>query len=201
MSSLVASSTLISHGAPGLYGGTAVRSESAVAGGCSISSRARSGATCRALKRPRPCLTATVVSPSPSRAVASRQEAASPVTISTGQPHVPHSAALMPVSPTSVPLNVTLRQPVPETVWLRTPSAVPAIACMPTSSAASQPCSRSSVYSVHSCWTTKSQRGSSWSGISELNVQASPAPWQSITTTSVAPPAYAPRTAALTSSV
>ena len=121
--------------------------------------------------------------------------------MSTGQPQVPHSAALMPDSPTSVPLNARLRQPVPETVWLSTPSGVPAIACMPTSSAASQPCSRNSVYSVHSCWTTKSQRGSSRSGISELNVQPSPAPWQSITTTSVAPPVNAPRTAALISSV
>ena len=107
----------------------------------------------------------------------------------------------MPASPTSVPLNARLRQPVPETVWFMTPSAVPAIACMPTKSAASQPCSRNSVYSVHSCCTTKSQRGSSRSGISELKVQPPPAPWQSITTTSVAPPVKAPRTAALISSV
>ena len=107
----------------------------------------------------------------------------------------------MPVSPTTVPLNERLRQPVPDTVWFMTPSGVPAFACMPTNSAASQPCSRNSVYSLHSCCTTKSQRRSSRSGISELNVQPLPAPWQSITTTSVAPPVNAPRTAALISSV
>ena len=107
----------------------------------------------------------------------------------------------MPVSPTSVPLKRRLRQAVPETVWFMPPSAVPAMACMPTNRAASQPCSRNPVYSVHSCWTTNSQSGSSWSGISELNVHAPPAPWQSMTTISVAPPARAPRTAALISSV
>jgi len=55
-------------------------------------------------------------------------------------------------------------------------SRVPAIACMPTKSAASTPPSRYSVYSVHSFWTTYSQSGSSSSGISELNVHPSPAP-------------------------
>ena len=82
-----------------------------------------------------------------------------------------------------------------------TPSGVPAFACMATNSAASQPCSRNSVYSVHSCWTTYSQSGSSWSWISELKLQPFPAPWQSITTISVAPAALAPRIAALISSV
>ena len=43
------------------------------------------------------------------------------------------------------------------------------------------------MYSVHSSCTTHSQSGSSWSGISELNVHPFPAPWQSMTTTSVAP--------------
>ncbi len=57
------------------------------------------------------------------------------------------------------------------------------------------------MYSVHSLWTTYSQPGSSASGSSELNVQPSPAPWQSMTTISVAPPALAPRTAALISAV
>ena len=37
--------------------------------------------------------------------------------------------------------------------------------------------------------------------MSELNVQPLPAPWQSMTTISVAPAAFAPRTAALISSV
>src|SRR5947209_12048410 len=55
--------------------------------------RARSGEMWRALKRPRPGFTSTVVSLSPSSAFASRQTARSPVTISTGQPQVPQSAA------------------------------------------------------------------------------------------------------------
>ena len=107
----------------------------------------------------------------------------------------------MPVSPTSVPLNQRFWKFGPETVWLSTPSAVPARACMPTKSAASTPCSRNSVYSVHWSWTTNSQSGSRSSGISELNVYPPPAPWQSIATISVAPAAFAPRTAALISSV
>ena len=37
--------------------------------------------------------------------------------------------------------------------------------------------------------------------MSELNVQPPPAPWQSMTTISVAPAAFAPRTAALISCV
>src|SRR5262249_46237502 len=40
--------------------------------------------------------------------VAARQTARSPVTSTTGTPHVPQSAALMPVSPTSVPLKLRL---------------------------------------------------------------------------------------------
>ena len=100
----------------------------------------------------------------------SRQDASSPVTSRTGQPHVPQSAALMPVSPTCVPLNQRFCHAWPETVWLSTPSAVPAIACMPTKSAASQPSSRKPVYSVHSSWTTYSHAGSRSSGISELKV-------------------------------
>ncbi len=72
---------------------------------------------------------------------------------------------------------------------------------MPTKSAASQPDSRSPVYSVQCSCTTYSQPGSTRSGISELNVQPLPAPWQSMTTISVAPAARAPRTAALISSV
>ena len=107
----------------------------------------------------------------------------------------------MPVSPTETPLKQRLRQSRPEIVWLMTPSPGPAFACMPTKSAASQPSSRNSVYSVHSSWTTHSQSGSSSSGTSELNVQPLPAPWQSMTTISVAPAAFAPRTAALISSV
>jgi len=75
------------------------------------------------------------------------------------------------------------------------------MACMPTKSAASQPASRKLVYSVHSCCTTYSQAGSSSSGTSELKSYAPPAPWQSMTTISVAPAAVAPRTAALISSV
>ncbi len=43
------------------------------------------------------------------------------------------------------------------------------------------------MYSVHSFWTTHSQPGSSSSGRSELKVQPFPAPWQSMTTISVAP--------------
>ena len=57
------------------------------------------------------------------------------------------------------------------------------------------------MYSVQRVWTTNSQRASSASGISELNDQSPPAPWQSITTTSLAPPSNAPRTVALISSV
>src|SRR5439155_282608 len=63
------------------------------------------------------------------------------------------------------------------------------------------PASRNSVYSVQWLWTTYSQAESSFSGTSELNVHPAPAPWQSITTISVAPAAFAPRTAALISCV
>ncbi len=98
-------STLISQGLPGSYGGTAFRSPSAFFAPSSISFRARTGGIWRAAPEPNARLTATVVSPSPSSAFPSRQEASSPVTSSTGQPHVPQSAALIPVSPTSVPLN------------------------------------------------------------------------------------------------
>ena len=48
------------------------------------------------------------------------------------------------------PLNQRFCQSRPDTVWFMIPSGVPAIACMPTNSAASQPCSRKSVYPVHS---------------------------------------------------
>ena len=64
------------------------------------------------------------------------------------------------------------------------------MACIPTNKAASHPSSRNSVYSVHSLCTTHSQSGWSWSGIRELNVQPFPAPWQSMTTISVAPAAW-----------
>ena len=148
-----------------------------------------------------PSFTATVVSPSPSSAVPSSQVTLSPVTSSTGTPHVPQSAALIPVSPTSVPLNQRFCHSWPDTVWLSTPFGAPFMACMPTKSAASQPDSRNAVYSVQCCWTTNSQSASSSSGISELNDHPPPAPWQSITTISVAPAAFAPRTAALISSV
>ena len=63
---------------------------------------------------------------------------------------MPQSAALIPVSPTSVPLNQRFCHSCPETVWLSTPFGAPFIACMPTKSAASQPDSRNAVYSVHS---------------------------------------------------
>ena len=49
------------------------------------------------------------------------------------------------------------------------------------------------MYSVQSSCTTNSQSGSSRSGTSELNDHSFPAPWQSITTISVAPAAFAPR--------
>ena len=114
---------------------------------------------------------------------------------------MPQSAALIPVSPTSVSLNQRFCHAWPETVWLSTPSRTPARACMPTKSAASQPSSRKPVYSVQCSWTTNSQAGSRRSGSRELNVQPLPAPWQSMTTISVAPAALAPRTAALISSV
>ena len=48
---------------------------------------------------------------------------------------------------------------------------------------------------------TDSIIASSSSGINELKVQPPPAPWQSMTTISAAPTAFAPRTAALISSV
>ena len=194
-------STWISHGLPGRKGSTAERSASARRAPSSIRARARSGAMLRADCDPRPCLTATVTSSGPRSSRASSQAASSPETISTGQPHVPQSAALIPVSPTRTPLNQRFCQTWPETVWFMTPRRVPAIACMPTNSAASTPLSRNSVYSVHSSWTTKSHASSSNSGISELNIHSSPAPWQSIATISVAPAAFAPRTAALISSV
>ncbi len=84
----------------------------------SIMRRAAAGVLWRALKRPRPCLTATVVRPSPSSARPSPAgRARRPSPGAPGSPSVPHRAALMPVSPTSVPLKRRLRQPVPETVW------------------------------------------------------------------------------------
>ena len=116
-------------------------------------------------------------------------------------PKCPHSAALIPVSPTETPLNRRSCQSRAETVWERTPSGVPALACMPISTAASQPAASAPVYSVHSFCTTHSQRGSSSSGSSELNDRSPPAPWQSMTTTSSAPALNAPRTAALISAV
>ncbi len=131
----------------------------------------------------------------------SAQTTSSPVTSATGTFQVPHSAALMPTSPTVVPLKRRLRHLVELTVCESTPRSAPALACWPTNSATSQPLSSISVYSVHSCCTTNSQRASSASGISELNDQSPPAPWQSITTTSVASAANAPRTVALSSSV
>src|SRR5207245_5095377 len=131
---------------------------------------------CRALNRSSPFLTATVVSPSPSNAVPSRHEASSPVTSRTGQPQVPQSAALMPVSPTSTPLKRSRHHDEPLTVCASTPSRVPATACIPTKSAASIPDSRNSVYSVHSFCTTYSHSGSSSSRMRELNVPPSPPP-------------------------
>ncbi len=107
----------------------------------------------------------------------------------------------MPTSPTGVPLKRSSCQFVLLTVCDITPRSLPAIACMPIMSAASQPCSNASVYSVHSLWTTNSQRSSTSSGSSELNERSPPAPWQSITTTSSAPARNAPRTAALISAV
>src|SRR5262249_21347381 len=144
-------STSTVHGLSGTYGATAFRSTNARFAPASISSRARNGAIWRAEKRPVPSLTATVVRPSPSSAVPSSHVTLSPLTSSTGQPHVPQSAALIPVSPTSVPLNQRFCHSWPDTVWLSTPCGAPFIACMPTKSAASQPDSRNAVYSVHSC--------------------------------------------------
>ena len=43
-----------------------------------------------------------------------------------GHPHVPQRAALIPVSPTRTPLNQRLCHLELETVWLMTPSRVPA---------------------------------------------------------------------------
>jgi len=89
-------STLISHGRPGSYGGTASRSSSASRTPSSISSRALAGVTERAEWAPRPRFTATVVTQGPRCSVPSRHEASSPVTRSTGQPQVPQRAALIP---------------------------------------------------------------------------------------------------------
>ena len=108
---------------------------------------------------------------------------------------------MIPVSPTDTPLNLRSCHASPETVCERTPSGVPAFACIPTKSAASQPLMRKSVYSVQCSWTTNSHAGSISSGMSELKLHPPPAPWQSMTTISVAPPALAPRIAALISSV
>ena len=102
-------------------------------------------------------------------------------------PQVPHSAALMPTSPTSTPLKYSACQLVEDTVCESTPRSAPAIACWPMNRAASQPCSRKPVYSVQRVCTTNSARGSSRSGTRLLNERSPPAPWQSITTTSVAP--------------
>ena len=146
-------------------------------------------------------MTATVSSDSPSSARASAQTTSSPLTSATGQPQRPQSAALMPTSPTAVSPNRSSCQLVLETVCESTPRAEPAIACIPIISAASQPRSSGSVYSVQALCTTNSQRSSSRSAISELNEWSPPAPWQSMTTMSVAPAAAAPRTAALISSV
>ena len=101
----------------------------------------------------------------------------------------------MPLKPQRVASSVL------ETVCDITPRALPAIACMPIISAASQPSSNGSVYSVHALCTTNSQRASSSSGSSELNEWSPPAPWQSMTTTSSAPASKAPRTAAFISAV
>src|ERR671923_56245 len=102
--------------------------------------------------------------------------ARSPVTSRTGQSQVPHSAALIPVSPTRTPLKRRFRHDCPETVWFSTPSGTPARACIATRSAASQPSSRNAVYSVQRSWTTYSQAGSSRSGTRELKSQPLPAP-------------------------
>ena len=146
-------------------------------------------------------MTASVCRPGPSSFCDSAQTTSSPVTSATGQPQVPHNAALIPTSPTGVPLKRSPYQFVLETVCDITPRAAPAIACMPIISAASQPCSNGSVYSVHSLCTTNSHRSSSSSASSELNELSPPAPWQSISTTSSAPPANAPRAAAFISAV
>jgi hypothetical protein len=58
---------------------------------------------------------------------------------------------------------------------------------------------RSFGHSLHCDWTTYSHAGSSRSGTSELKSQPLPAPWQSMTTISVAPAAFAPRTALISS--
>jgi hypothetical protein len=98
-------------------------------------------------------------------------------------------------------LNQRLCQSRPETVWFMTPSLRPGHRVHADEERGVAARSRNAVYSVHSSWTTNSQPRSRSSGSSELNVQPSPAPWQSMTTISVAPPPSRPRTAALISSV
>ena len=58
----------ISHGRPGSYGATAARSRSARFAPSSIASRARAGVSWRALNRPSPRFTETVVNPVPTTA-------------------------------------------------------------------------------------------------------------------------------------
>ena len=88
----------------------------------------------------------------------------------------------------------------PEIVWFMTPSRVPARACMPTKSAASQP--RLEELRVLRPLVLNDQLAVGIEVLGHEGVERPPfpAPWQSMTTISVAPPAFAPRTAALISS-
>ena len=193
-------STRISHGQPGSYGATAP-SRPARGVHRPRSARAPARRSMRALKRPSPA------SPRPSSArrraarAPSRHEAASPVTSSTGQPHVPQSAALIPVSPTSMSLNQRFCQARPETVWLSTPSRDPGARVHPDEERGVAALLEEARVLRPVLLDDELAAGSSRSGRSELNVQPLPAPWQSMTTISVAPAGLAPRTAALISSV
>src|SRR5579864_2448144 len=111
----------------------------------SINEQASLGAMLTAEKRPRPVLTGAVTTSSPRSVMTSRQVASSPETKIAGTSQQPAMAARMPLSPTSVSLIQALYQASDETVWQSTPSGVPAMACAPTKSAASQPASSAAV--------------------------------------------------------
>ena len=91
----------------------------------SSSSRARAGERWRAREAAEALLDRERRQAGPSSSLASAQTTSSPVTSATGVPQVPHSAALMPTSPTSVPLKRRLCHLVELTVCESTPLRAP----------------------------------------------------------------------------
>ncbi len=162
---------------------------------CSIASLAWASGRSSAANRSRARLTA-IVATSGSQPAASVQAASSPDSAITGAPSAAAVACTSPISPAGWSSSHMSSISCPMKLWLSTPSS-PALAWYPMHTVASNsPLRPSSMPIGFGRPRIRAAAGCSRSG-SRFRIR----PCASLTVTSAAPPASAPRTAALTSSV